>query len=57
MREEKTKKYGDEDKICPHCGGNLGWHSLEEAGILKWCDKCGSNTPESPPNVEIVFTI
>lgn len=49
-----TKNYLPEDKKCAHCGGNLSPHSLGEFGGIKiWCDDCGSNSPESPPSVEM----
>jgi len=50
-----TKYYLPEDKKCAHCGGNLSPHYLGELGGIKiWCDDCGSNSPESPPSVEIM---
>lgn len=45
-------RYTSDDKICPHCGGNLSPHSTYGGAII-WCDICGSNSPEIPPNISI----
>ena len=45
--------YTSEDKICTHCGGNISDH-LKDV-FIRWCDNCGSNDKDSPPNVEITF--
>jgi formamidopyrimidine-DNA glycosylase len=45
-------KYTEKDKICPHCGGELKLHCAGEI-IIIWCDSCGSNNPDYPPNISI----
>ena len=52
---EQNGRYEDDDKVCPHCGGELRWHSLEEQGALKWCESCGSNNGLKPPSVKLTF--
>lgn len=46
-------KYLAKDTNCAHCGGKLSPHSNGYGGIIIWCDNCGSNNPESPPNIDI----
>lgn len=47
-----SEKYGPEDKECAHCKGNLSNHACGDR-IIKWCDDCGSNSPENPPNIKV----
>ena len=47
--------YKKDDKCCKHCGGNLSDHCCG-TNIIRWCDDCGSNSPDSPPNINIEFT-
>ena len=44
--------YTEEDKTCPHCGGNIEAHCCGDK-IIYWCNICGSNDSENPPNVKI----
>lgn len=46
------KNYTNKDKECPHCGGKIEGHCGGEKAIY-WCDKCGSNNKERPPNIKI----
>ena len=45
--------YTKDDTTCPHCGGEITCHWVGRA--IYWCDVCGSNNPEVPPNVSIDF--
>lgn len=46
--------YTQEDVNCSHCGGKLSNHW--EGRLIRWCDDCGSNDKDSPPNVSVTFT-
>jgi formamidopyrimidine-DNA glycosylase len=46
------KNYTNEDKICPHCGGDISGHCCSEV-VVYWCDNCGSNDRNVKPNINI----
>jgi len=45
-------KYTKEDKTCPHCGGNIEPNCCGDK-IIYWCNICGSNDKDTPPNINI----
>lgn len=45
--------YTQEDKNCTHCGGTLSPHLTWNYKTLIWCDDCGSNNKEMPPNITL----
>jgi len=49
---KKKTEYTNDDKYCPHCGGELNGHLCGER-VKIWCDKCGSNNPMSPPSIKL----
>lgn len=46
-------KYTEDDKTCPHCGGEITVHW---AGLTNyWCEDCGSKDPDNPPMIDMTF--
>lgn len=53
MVREMSTKY-NEECICPHCGGTVLGNLCGDK-VIFWCDKCGGNSPDSPPSVGITL--
>ncbi|MCK5605571.1 hypothetical protein KAR91_27000 [Candidatus Pacearchaeota archaeon] len=49
---EMRMLYTKDDKVCPHCHGDISGHCCGER-IIFWCDDCGSNNKEVPPSMSI----
>ena len=50
--EQQKDYYTKDDKVCSHCKGSISGHLCGEH-VIYWCDKCGSNNPQSPPEATL----
>ena len=49
------KNYTSQDKECPHCGGKISGNCCGEQ-VVHWCENCGSNDRNVPPNINVELT-